>query len=163
MFNPSNLDEVCVQDTHLEARGRNEPQEGINKSFNGDKGKRKFEGNGKKNSSVKKEREKLSCKHCSKDGHDEYHCWKLDPKKRPKKFNNKEKPNIVAIVQQDLGSDSEDETKITAMGLQGKNCIASTSSSNSAINETQHEKERIEIFHIRVISKHTKIDTLFDT
>jgi hypothetical protein len=49
------------------------------------------------------------------------------------------------------------------MGLQGKNSIASTSSSNSAINETQHEKERIEIFHIRVISKHTKIDTLFDT
>jgi hypothetical protein len=49
------------------------------------------------------------------------------------------------------------------MGLQGKNSIASTSSSNSAINETQHEKERIELFHIRVISKHTKIDTLFDT
>ena len=59
MFNPSNLDEVCVQDTHLEARRRNEPQEGINKSFNGDKGKRKFEGNGKKNDSVKKERQKL--------------------------------------------------------------------------------------------------------
>jgi hypothetical protein len=49
------------------------------------------------------------------------------------------------------------------MGIQGKNTIASTSSSNSSINETQHEKERIEIFHIRVISKHTKIDTLFDT
>jgi hypothetical protein len=49
------------------------------------------------------------------------------------------------------------------MGLQGKTSIASTSSSNSAINETQHEKERIELFHIRVISKHTKIDTLFDT
>jgi hypothetical protein len=62
-----------------------------------------------------------------------------------------------------LGSDSEDETKITTMGLQGKNSIASTSSSKSAINETQHEKERINIFHIRVISKHTKIDTLFDT
>jgi hypothetical protein len=57
----------------------------------------------------------------------------------------------------------EDETKITAMGLQGKNSIASTSSSNSSINETQHEKERIEIFHIRVISKHTTIDTLLDT
>jgi hypothetical protein len=100
--------------------------------LNGDKGKRKFEGNGKKNASVKKEREKLSCKHCSKDGHDEDHCWKLHPEKRPKKFNNKEKPNIVATVQQDLGSDSEDETKITAMGLQGKNSIASTSSSNSS-------------------------------
>jgi hypothetical protein len=60
MFNPSNLDEVCVHASHLEARGRNEPQEGSNKSFyNGDKGKRKFEGNGKKNDTVKKEREKL--------------------------------------------------------------------------------------------------------
>jgi hypothetical protein len=27
MFNPSNLDEVCVQETHLEARGRNETHE----------------------------------------------------------------------------------------------------------------------------------------
>jgi hypothetical protein len=26
MFNPSNLDEVCVQDTHLDARGKNELQ-----------------------------------------------------------------------------------------------------------------------------------------
>ena len=50
------------------------------------------------------------------------------------------------------------------MGFQGKDCIACTScSSSSSLNETQHEKERIEIFHIRVISKHTKIDTLFDT
>jgi hypothetical protein len=64
---------------------------------------------------------------------------------------------------QDLGSDLEDEMKITTMGLQGKNSIASTSSSNSAINETQHEKERIDLFHIRVISKHTRIDTLFYT
>jgi hypothetical protein len=164
MFNPLNLDEVCVHATHLEARGRNDPQEGNKKSFNnGDKGKRKFEGNGKKNASIKKEREKFSCKHCSKDGHDEDHCWKLHSKKRPKKFNNKEKPNIVATVQQDLGSDSEDETKITTMGFQGKDSIASTSSSSSStLNETQHGKERIDFFHIRVISKHTKIDTLFD-
>jgi hypothetical protein len=162
MFTPSNLDEVCVQDTHLEARGRNEPQEGSKKFFNGDKGKRKLEGNGKKNDSVKKERVKITCKHCSKDGHDEDHCWKLHPERKPKKFNSKDKTNIGATVQQDLGSDSEDETKITAMGLQGKNSFASTTSSNSSINETKHEKERIEPFHIRVILKHTKIDTLFD-
>jgi hypothetical protein len=59
----------------LEARGKNAPQEGRKKPFfNGGKGKRKFKGNGKKNSLVKKEGEKLSCKHCSKDGHDEDHC-----------------------------------------------------------------------------------------
>jgi hypothetical protein len=57
-----------------------------------------------------------------------------------------------------------DEIMIIAMGFQGKDYIASTSSSSSSsLNETQHEKERIDIFHIRVISTHTKIDTLFDT
>jgi hypothetical protein len=96
MFNPSNLDEVCVHATHLEARGRNDPQEGRKMYFcNGDEGKMKFEGNGKKNASVGKEREKISCKHFSKDGHDEDHCWKLHPEKRPKNFNKKEKPNIA--------------------------------------------------------------------
>jgi hypothetical protein len=29
MFNHSNLDEVCVQETQLEARGRNDPQENL--------------------------------------------------------------------------------------------------------------------------------------
>jgi len=80
---------------------------------------------------------------------------------RPKKFNNKGKQNIVATTQHALRSDSRDETNITTMGFKVKDSIASTSSSSS-LNETQHEKERIELFHIRVISKHTKIYTLFD-
>ena len=125
----------------MEARGKNTPQEGSNKPFyNGDKIKRKFKGNGKKNASIKKEGEKISCKHCSKYGHDEDHCWKLHPEKRPKKFNNKTKPSTVANARHDLGSDSGDETKITAMGFQGKDSIASTSSSSNSLNETQHEK-----------------------
>jgi hypothetical protein len=165
MFNPTNLDEFCVQETHLEARGRNEPQEVSKKPFvKGDKGKKKFKGNGRKNASVKKEGEKLSCKHCSKDDHNEDHCWKLHPEMRPKNFSHKGKPKTTTTTQYDLGYDSGDETKITTMGFQGNDSIASTSySSSSSLNETQHEKERIEIFHIRVISKHTKIDTLFDT
>jgi hypothetical protein len=138
MFNPSNLDEVCVQTTHLEARGRNETHEGNKKPFShGDKGKRKFKGNGKNNVVVKKEGEKFACKHCSKDGHDEDHCWKLHPERRPKIFGNKGKSKIDATIQHDLGFDSGDETKITAMGYQGKGSIASTSSSsNSNLNET---------------------------
>ena len=60
---------------------------------------------------------------------------------RPKKFNNKEKSKIVATTQQDLGSDFGDETKITTMGLKGKD-IASASSSN-CLNDTQYEKTRI--------------------
>jgi hypothetical protein len=122
MFNPSNLDEVCVHATHLEARGRNDTHEGNKKTFNhGDKGKKKFKGNGRKNAAVKKEGEKFTCKHCSKDGHDEDHCWKLHPERRPKKFGNKNKgkSKTGATVQRDLGSDSGDEMKITAMGYQG--------------------------------------------
>jgi hypothetical protein len=165
MFNPSNLDKVCVQATQLEARGRNETHEGNKKPFShGDKGKRKFKGNGKKNVVVKKEGEKFTCKHYSKDGHDEDHCWKLHPERRPKKFGNKGKSKTTATIQHDLGSDSGDETNITTMGYQGNGSITSTSSSsNNNINVTRQEKERIELFHIRVVSKHTKIDTLFDT
>jgi hypothetical protein len=61
MFNPLNIDEVCVQATHLEARGRNETHEGNKKPFShGDKGKRKFKGNAKNNDGVKKEGEKFT-------------------------------------------------------------------------------------------------------
>jgi hypothetical protein len=50
------------------------------------------------------------------------------------------------------------------MGYQGNNYVASTSSSSNAnVDVTQQEKTRIELFHIRVVSKHTKIDTLFDS
>ena len=42
MFNPTSLDEVCVQETHLEARRKNFPQEGNKNLFkSGDKGKGK--------------------------------------------------------------------------------------------------------------------------
>ena len=69
MFNPTNIDEVCVQATHLEARGKQNIDE---KSDSDSKGKGKFYGKG--NSSVKREKEKLTCKHCLKNGHDEDHC-----------------------------------------------------------------------------------------
>lgn len=40
MFNPTSLDVVCVQATHLEARGKNISEEGKNKPFKGgEKGK----------------------------------------------------------------------------------------------------------------------------
>lgn len=81
---------------------------------------------------------------------------------RPKKFNNKGKQNTVAANQQYLGSYSGDETKITTMGVKGKASNASTSYSSKPI-ESQDDKKRSEIFHIRVITKHTKVDTLFDS
>ena len=61
-----------------------------------------------------------------------------------------------------MGFNSGDETKITSMHMKGKESIASTSSSNFHTS-TPNEETRIELFHMRVISKHTKIDTLFDS
>ena len=90
MFNPRNLDEVCVKATHFKARGKNISEEGSKK--NPFKCKEKEKGGkwkGKKNASVKKEGEKVICKHCSKEGHNEDHCWKLHLEMRPNKFNNK--------------------------------------------------------------------------
>ena len=78
---------------------------------------------------------------------------------KPNKLKSKEKGKLVATIEHDLSLDSGDETNITTMGLKGNN-KASTSSSIFS-NVTQDEDTRIELFHIRVISKHTKIDTLF--
>ena len=129
---------VCVKATHLEARGKKTPKQGSKNPF---KGKDKENGfKGKKNASINKEGEKLTCKHCSKEGHDEAHYWKLQMK--PKKFNNKGKQKIVATTQEELGSDSGDETKITAMCMKGKESIASTITSNLH-NETPNKKKRI--------------------
>jgi len=97
MFNPNNLDEVCVQATYLEARGKNTPEEGSKNPF---KGKEKEKGfKGKKNASIKKEGEKTICKHCSKEGYDEANFCKLHPEMKPKKFNNKGKEKTTPIIQ----------------------------------------------------------------
>lgn len=73
----------------------------------------------------------------------------------------KEKGKIVAIVEKELGSDSGDETKIIVMGLKGQH-VESTSSSNSC-NNTPNEYKREELFTLRVISNHTRIDALLDS
>jgi hypothetical protein len=63
-------------------------------------------------------------------------------------------------VKQDLGSNSGDEGKITTVGVQGKDSLHANSNSNNESHDD--ERKRNELFHIRVVSKHTKIDTLFD-
>ena len=98
--------------------------------------------------------------HCQKKVHDASKCWKLHPKLKPDKFsNNKEDKKTTATIQHDLGLDSGYETKIAAMGLMGK----FTSDYVSKFEFVHDEKKRSELFHIRVISKHTKIDTLFNS
>ncbi len=49
MFNPNNLDYMCVQATHLEARGKNNPEEGNKKPFKGNGKEKAFKGKEKKN------------------------------------------------------------------------------------------------------------------
>ena len=129
MFNPTSLDEACVQATHLESRGKNVNVDFVKpfKSTEGNfkrKGKEKFKG--KKNYIVKKE--KPACTHCKKEGHSEDRCWVLHPELKPTKFGNKRKPKTTATTQTDLGSNSGDETKVTVIGIKAKNYEASTSS-----------------------------------
>ena len=56
-----------------------------------------------------------------------------------------------------MGYDSRDETKVVATNTQGKNTSCYVSRNEPIIDE----RNRSELFHIRVISKHTKNDTLF--
>eukprot|EP00253_Pinus_taeda_P017995 PITA_17995 len=81
---------------------------------------------------------------------------------RPKKSEGKKKKTVAAI-QKYLGSDLGDETIIAATGIKGKNSKASTSNSAQSIIDEEHERKRHELFHIQVVSKHQKIDTLFDS
>lgn len=68
MFNPNNLDDVRREATHLEVRGKNTPKEGSKNPFKSKGKENSFKGKAKKNVSIKKEGEKITCKHCSKEG-----------------------------------------------------------------------------------------------
>jgi hypothetical protein len=64
----------------------------------------------------------------------------------------------------DLGSDYDDETKVTTMGIKG---IIYVTSSGSCASSSKNivildERKRNELFHIRVVLKNTNIDTLID-
>jgi len=69
-------------------QGKNTSKEGSKNLFMGKEKEKGFKG--KKNASIKNG-EKTICKHCSKEGHNDAHCWKLHPKMKPKKNNNKRK------------------------------------------------------------------------
>jgi len=86
----------------------------------------------------------------------------LHPELRPKKQNNKGKQKTTFTTQHELGSDSGGETNISAWVTKGKEVVAGISSPHSH-NNTPNEESRIELFHVRVISNHIKIDELFDS
>ena len=74
LYNPTNVDEVCVQATHLESRIKN-VQEDHSQKFSKFQSN-KFKGKRKKNkaTTTKKEEGNPSCTHCKKYGHDDEHC-----------------------------------------------------------------------------------------
>jgi hypothetical protein len=148
MFGPTNLDEVSVQATYIEAGKVGVSGES---SSSRKEDKRKRHGNGKNANAVTKKEGNPSCKHCKKEGHDEDRCWQLHPEKRPKWFKEKKGMQTVATTSKptDLGSDSGDESKISLVGMIGKN--------------GEEIDCRSKLFHIRVIMRHTKIDTLIDS
>jgi hypothetical protein len=106
LFNPTSLDEVCVQATHLENRGKHVQEDPTKKPSNlPHKTFKKFKRKDKKIATLLREGGKPSCTHCKRSGHDEEQCWKLHPKKKPKQFGGKGKTKIVATMKQDLGSE----------------------------------------------------------
>jgi hypothetical protein len=94
MFGPTNIDGVYVQATYIEEGKIGFGVSGESSSRKEDKRK----GNGKKANSVTRRKEKISCKHCKKEGHDDDHCWKLHPEKRPKWFKERKGRQIAAIA-----------------------------------------------------------------
>jgi hypothetical protein len=89
----------------------------------------------------------------------------LHPELKPKWAHPKKGKKKTTTMVQDLGSDSEDESKITTMGIKGKSSVASFSSRiySAKSKVIPDGRQRKYLFHLRVISKHTKIDTLVDS
>ena len=145
LFNPTSLDEVCVQATHLENRGNHVQEDPTKKPSNlPHKPFKKFKRKDKKTATVMREGGKPSCTHCKKSGHDEEHYWKLHPEKKPKQFGGKRKTRTIAIVQQDLRFNSGDEGNITTVGVQGKYSLHASSNSNNESHDD--ERKRNELF-----------------
>jgi hypothetical protein len=145
MFGPINLDEVSVQATHIEAGKAGVSGESSSRKED----KRKW--TGKKANAMTRKEERPSCKYCKKEGHDEDCCWQLHLKKRPKWFKEKKGRQRVETTTRptDLGSDLGDESKVSLVGMTGKIGEGIDCRSN--------------LFHIRTIMRHTKIDTLIDS
>jgi hypothetical protein len=144
-FGPTNLDEVFFQATYIEA-GKTCV---LGELSSRKEDKRKW--HGKKSNAVKRKEERPSCKHCKKEGHDEDRCWQLHPEKRPNwlEKNKGRKTVVVTTRPTKLGSDSSDESKVSLVGMTGKIGEGIDCRSN--------------LFYIKVIMQHTKVDTLIDS
>ena len=116
---------------------------------------------------TKKEKGKPSFIHCKKEGHDEENYWKLHlefkqrylVEKGSKRmllwWNKALVPILVVRCKLQL---LEYNVKVPFMLIQALQHASSNFENESHVDEWK----RSELFHIRVLSKHTKIDTLFD-
>ena len=81
MFNPDDFEEVCVQAIHIESGGRafkfllHSSKELEIKDSKYSKGKN----NSKRKKSTIAQKERPTCSHCQRIGHEESRCWKLHP------------------------------------------------------------------------------------
>jgi hypothetical protein len=80
MFKTTNIDEVSVQATRIEASKGKHIFEGKNLDKFKKKSKEKWKS--KKSAIVKKDEEKPTCPHCKRKGHEEEQCWKLHLERR---------------------------------------------------------------------------------
>ena len=166
MFNPTNLDEVSVQFTHIKSKGKSVHDVPSVESRQAKEGKAKQKG--KHAATMKKEEDMPTCSHCQKQGHEEEKCWKLHPELKLKWFKDQKGKQTTMVVIEDLRSDSKDEIKITIIGVKGKTIVSNDSNIGSSCASTSKDhvsyknKERNALFHIRVITKQTKIDTLIN-
>ena len=73
------------------------------------------------------------------------------------------------VIVEDLGSNSKDKTKIIIIGVNGKAVVGNYShiSSSCAFGSKDHvsskDRKRNALFHVRAITKQTKIDTIIDS
>ena len=78
MFNPTSIDEVSVQATHIEARGKNvNPKIGGSSKPTASKNKEKKKQKWKERKTNIVQKDKPSCTHYKKDGHDDENYWSL--------------------------------------------------------------------------------------
>jgi hypothetical protein len=117
MFNPTNIDELSVQATHLEAiKGKHVIKDKKPHKF---EKKPKGKWKSKKSTIVKKFEERPTCSHCKRKGYEEEQCWKIHLKLRSKKFQDKGKHHIFSSNRKDLRSYSRDESNIMEIGSKG--------------------------------------------
>ena len=77
MFSPTNIEEVSVQATHLEASKGKHGFKDVSRRPQKFKKQSKGKGKSKKIDTMKKEWDKPTCSHYKKKGHEEARCWKL--------------------------------------------------------------------------------------